>query len=298
MNTQRSRMSLPRATNQGMSAPGADTDRYGNPPGPDQVQRQAGTRTWASGGLLRSYRSRNLRPAEEAVFGHHAQRLQGRVLELGCGGGRLTGHLIALGASVHGVDIAAKMVAYCARTYPLATFGQGELRDASSWGGGQWNAVVAGWALIDVLSDEERASFFADVHDLLSPGGLLIFSSHNLACAHLVRGPLRSISAANPLSLASQLLRLPRSYLNHRRLTPWQRFEPDYAILNGAAHDFSLLHYYITRDGQERQLARQGFELLECLDAAGAVVGPGEEGLGSHELHYAALRSERPSEAR
>jgi 2-polyprenyl-3-methyl-5-hydroxy-6-metoxy-1,4-benzoquinol methylase len=286
-------MSLPRATNPVMSSPGADTETLATPPGPDQVQRQASTRTWASGGLLRSYRGRNLRPAEEAVFAHNAERLRGRVLELGCGGGRLTGHLIGLGATVHGMDIAAKMVAYCERTYPLATCGQGELRDASSWGTGPWDVVVAGWALIDVLSDEERARFFKDVHERLVPNGLLIFSSHNLACAHLVRGPLRSISADNPVSLASQLLRLPRSVLNHRRLTPWQRFEPDYAILNGAAHDFSLLHYYITRDGQERQLAAHGFHMAECLDVAGATVGPGEDAVGSHELHYAALRTER-----
>jgi len=82
------------------------------------------------------------------------------------------------------------MVAYCERTYPLATFGQGELRDASSWGSAPWDVVIAGWALIDVLSDEERARFLEDVHGLLAPDGLLIFSSHNLACAHLVRGPL------------------------------------------------------------------------------------------------------------
>ncbi|HEY1775845.1 MAG TPA: class I SAM-dependent methyltransferase [Solirubrobacteraceae bacterium] len=276
-----------------MSSPGADTETRSTPPEPDQVQRQASTRTWASGGLLRSYRGRNLRPAEEAVFAHNAGQLRGRVLELGCGGGRITGHLIGLGATVHGTDIAPKMVAYCERTYPPATFGVADLRDASGWGAGPWDVIIAGWALIDVLSDEERARFFDDAHGLLAPGGLLIFSSHNLACAHLVRGPLRSISADNPVSLASQLLRLPRSLLNHRRLTPWQRFEPDYAILNGAAHDFSLLHYYITRDGQERQLSAHGFQLLECLDVEAAAVAAGEDAVGSHELHYAALRTER-----
>lgn len=276
-----------------MTTPRADPQ-----PRADQAQRQASTRTWASGDLLRRYRGRNLRPAEEALFAHQAQRLGGRVLELGCGGGRLTGHLVAIGATVHGVDIAAKMVAYCERTYPLATFSRGELRDAGSWGQGPWDALVAGWALIDVLSDEERATFFADAHRALAPGGLLIFSSHNLACAHLMRGPLRSLRVENPVSFASQLLRLPRSYLNHRRLTRWQRFEPDYAILNGAAHDFSLLHYHITRDGQERQLARHGFELIECSDMAGLPVGPGEEAVASHELHYAALRSGSASEDR
>ena len=212
------------------------------------------------------------------------------MLELGVGGGRLTGHLIELGGEVHGMDIAARMVAYCRRNYPAARFSQGDLRDASSWGSGTWDAIVAGWALIDVLADEERATFFDAAHRLLNPGGVLIFSSHNLACATLLKSPFRSISVDSPLSFASQLLRLPRSYRNHRRLTRWERIEPEYAILNGSAHDFSLLHYYVSRDGQERQLERHGFQLLECIDARGREVAPGENALGSHELHYAAVR--------
>lgn len=258
----------------------------------EQMQRHASTRTWASGGLLRRYRGRGLRPPESVLFSRYADRMHGRVLELGCGGGRLTGHLIELGGTVHGIDLAERMVAYCRRTYPGATFSQGDLRDAVSWGEGPWDVVVAGWALIDVLSDTERTRFFDEAHRLLVSGGLLIFSSHNLACAPLLKGPIRSLSADNPVSLASQLVRLPRSMFNHRRLTRGQHFEPDYAILNGAAHDFSLLHYYISRDFQERQLEHHGFKLLDSIDAEGNEVAPGESALGSHELHYAALRAE------
>ena len=46
-------------------------------------------------------------------------------------------------------------------------------------------------------------------------------------------------------------------------------------------------------DRVERQLAANGFEMAECLDVEGASVGPGEDAVGSHELHYAALRTER-----
>ena len=40
-------------------------------------------------------------------------------------------------------------------------------------------------------------------------------------------------------------------------------------------------------------LAQHGFEMVECLDVAGAAVAAGEEAVGSHELHYAALRTAR-----
>ena len=274
-----------------MITPGTDAKHHEQPLGPaERAQLRAGTRTWGSGALLRRYRGRDLRPPERVLFANHAEGLHGRVLELGCGGGRITGHLLALAESVEAMDLAAGMVAYCARTYPAASFRQGDLREPGSWGGGPWDAIVAGWALIDVLGDTERGAFFDDAHRLLVPTGLLLFSSHNRASASLLRGPLGSISAESPLSLASQLLRLPRSFANHRRLARFERIERDYAILNGKAHDFSLLHYYITRDAQERQLHRHGFSLLECVDELGRAVGAGEAALGSHELHYAAQR--------
>jgi SAM-dependent methyltransferase len=216
------------------------------------------------------------------------------VLELGCGGGRLTGHLAQIARRVHGVDLAADMVAHCRRSYPEATFSLGDLRDLSAFDTGGWDALVAGYAVIDVLTDAERQVFLDEAHRILRPGGLLIFSSHNLACASLLRGPFRSISATNPVSFVSQVLRIPRSLRNRRRLLRWQQFAPDHAILNDAAHDFSLLHYYITRDQQDLQLARHGFELRECVRLDGQIVKPGESAVGWHELHYAAFRVERP----
>ena len=273
-----------------MSAPTAGT-REGVAT-PEQAQLQASLKTWRSGSLLRRYRGRNLRPAERELFGRHAGKLAGRVLELGCGGGRITGHLIERASAVRGVDIAERMVGFCRRRYPEATFAQGDLREPDSWGAGPWDAIVAGWALIDVLDDADRGSFLDSAHRRLLAGGLLIFSSHNLASAQRLKGPLGGIAIDNPVSVASQLLRLPRSVANHRRLARWERREADYAILNPAAHDFSLLHYYISRDAQERQLARHGFELLECVDAAGAEVPRGGQALDSPELHYAARRTE------
>jgi SAM-dependent methyltransferase len=280
-----------------MNAPGGSGGAAESLAPSEQVQVEVNLRRWAAGGFLRRYRGRALRPAESVLFATHSEALRGRVLELGCGGGRLSGHLIALATSLHGMDIAADMVAHCRRTYPTATFSQGDLRDLSGWETAGWDAVVAGYAVVDVLGDGERRALLDEVHRLLRPGGILIFSSHNLAFAPLLRGPIHAISFDNPVSFASQIWRLPRSLRNHRRLVQWERFEADYAILNNAAHDFSLLHYYISRDGQERQLGDHGFELLECVGMDGRVVQPGEPALAFPELHYAALRSARDAEA-
>ncbi|MBV8952614.1 MAG: hypothetical protein JO179_00660, partial [Solirubrobacterales bacterium] len=48
-----------------------------------------------------------------------------------------------------------------------------------------------------------------------------------------------------------------------------------------------LLHYYIGRDEQARQLEQLGYELVECLDLEGVPVPPGARSQ-STELHYVA----------
>ena len=88
--------------------------------------------------------------------------------------------------------------------------------------------------------------------------------------------------------MAWNLSRLPLRTRNHRRIAPLERREPDYALVNDQAHDYQLLHYYIGRDAQGRQLADAGFELLDCLDGDGHTVQAGDAASGQSELHYAA----------
>jgi hypothetical protein len=88
--------------------------------------------------------------------------------------------------------------------------------------------------------------------------------------------------------MARDALRVPGRLRNHRRLAPQQADRADYAIRNDPAHEYSLLHYYIGRDAQARQLDELGFDLLECLDLDGRTVAPGEDAPESGELHYVA----------
>ena len=87
------------------------------------------------------------------------------------------------------------------------------------------------------------------------------------------------------------LNRLPRWWWNRQRVLPFEVSEQSYAVLNDISQDFAALHYYITRNAQERQLAEHGFELLECLDLDGRPVGPEDEMADCAELHYVARRA-------
>jgi SAM-dependent methyltransferase len=255
----------------------------------DLAERQSALNAgvWTRGEFLDEYTSRRLRPVEAVLLDRYREDLHGRVLELGCGAGRLTGHLLERSTSVSALDLSPAMIAYCRRVYRQAEFEVGDLRNLSRFENGSFEAVVAAFNVLDVVDDRERRGILTEIGRVLLPGGLLIMSSHNLAYAPLIEGPLR-LHAESLWGLAHSIKSLPRRVRNRRRLRPLQRVESGYAILNDEAHDFALLHYYTTRDAQDRQLEEEGFELLECLDLNGRSVATGELAAQCPELHYVA----------
>ncbi len=257
---------------------------------PGDPQVDANEQLWSSTGLVGEYANRDLRPVEALLLVRHRDELGGRVLELGCGGGRLTGYLAELASDTEGVDVSEEMLSYARGRYPKATFRRGDVRDLGAYEDGSRDAVVAGYNLLDILSPDDRARTLDEVRRVLAQGGLLIFSSHNLG-AEARREKPTDVRRDHPLRLAADVVRMPRKVRNARRLRRSERREPGYAILNDISHDFRALHYYISRDAQERQLGEHGFELLECLDLDGDPVEPGAAAEHSQELHYVARRA-------
>jgi SAM-dependent methyltransferase len=264
-----------------------DTARY--------EERLAGLNAepWARGEFVDLYANRRLRAAEAVLIDRYRKELGGRVLELGCGAGRLTGHLAEVAREVHGVDLSPAMIAYCQQTYPRATFSVGDLRDLSGFETGAYAVVAAPFNVLDVLGDGERREVLGDIRRLLAVGGLLIMSSHNRGYAVRRTSKMRlwiRLLVGSPRRPAASIRNLPRRFSNRRRLGPLQRDEQSYAVLNDEAHDFSVLHYYIWRDAQERQLSDIGFEFLDCLDLDGRSVERGGAAAHCPELHYVARR--------
>jgi SAM-dependent methyltransferase len=260
----------------------------------DAQQHRANDQLWRSGGrrLVAAYANRVLRPAEVLLLVRHREALSGRVLELGCGAGRLTGYLVDIARAIVGIDISPAMVAYCRERYPRGTFREGDLRDLATIERGSFDVVVAAYNILDALTDAERAQVLDGIHAVLPPDGLLIFSSHNRAFAPRIPDAM-NLRGKGLRHLLVTAIHLPGWRRNRRRLLPFEHEEEGHAILNDSTHDFSALHYYITRDAQERQLAAHGFRLLECLDLDGRSLGPREPAPDCPELHYVARRIDR-----
>jgi SAM-dependent methyltransferase len=257
--------------------------------GHPDAQRRVNDQLWAGNRLVGAYANRELRPVEVVILLRYRDALSGHVLELGSGAGRLTGYLAAISDSVVGIDLSPDMVEYSRRHYPGVDFRQGDLRDQAVFDAAPFDAIVAPYNIVDVLDDADRQILLDRVCEALRPDGMFVMSSHNRAVAGSLGDPLRLVGQS-PTQAFLNLARLPRWWLNRRRLRAFERQEPSYAILNDVIHDYAGLHYYVTREAQEQQLARHGFELRECLDLDGATVEPGDPAAHSSELHYVARR--------
>ncbi|MGI8512932.1 MAG: class I SAM-dependent methyltransferase [Solirubrobacteraceae bacterium] len=251
------------------------------------TQRRANDGLWSRTDVVRRYTGSELRPVETVLLARHRDKLTGRVLEIGGGGGRLTGHLAEIAALVTAIDISPHMLAALRERHPQVHTEERDLRDMGAYGDGSFEAVVAGFNIPDVLDHEERINLLDEIHRILSPGGMLIMSTHNRGAEHRITEPLRP-QLRQPKQLAALLVHGRRWRRNRRRLVPHERRERDYSILNDVAHDFEALHYYIDRDAQERQLAAHGFDFVECLDLDGEPVPPGAAATQATELHYVA----------
>lgn len=258
----------------------------------DEAGGELSIRFWSRADLAGAYGDAALRPVEADILDRHRAALSGRVLELGVGAGRVTRHLCAIATEVHGIDVSPAMVDATREVCPAAIVVRGDLRDLSAYEDGSFDALVAPFNVIDVLDHDDRRRALAGFGRVLTPGGLLIMSSHNRASASSVVGPGRQLldhlRARRARSVAGGIVRMPRRVANRRRLRPLERGQPGYAIVNDSAHDYSILHYYISRDAQALQLTEHGFDLVEALDLEARPVEPGEDAPDSSELHYVA----------
>lgn len=243
------------------------------------------------------YNNRVLLPAEVVLLARHREALSGRVLELGCGAGRVFGYLLELGGTVEGIDLEPSMIDYCHRVFPEANTRVGDLRDLDSYGEGPFDAIFGTNQIFDLLDPTDRQRILTGVRRLLAPGGLLLFSGHNLA-HHDAPGTGSSVARARtalhavadrPLGWTVRTaLTTRRRMRNHKRLAPLESRAPDYAIVNDRAQNYGLLQYYTTRPHQLRQLRALGYEPIETLDYEGRRVLDGDEAPASPYLYYVA----------
>ncbi|MFE0249445.1 class I SAM-dependent DNA methyltransferase [Streptomyces sp. NPDC059010] len=116
------------------------------------------------------------RPVERAVLGVFAELVEGDgpVADLGCGPGRTTARLAALGLSVFGVDLSESMLAIARRENPGLRFEQGSMLELDLPDGALAGALSF-YSSIHTPVDQ-LPSLFAEFHRVLAPGAPLLLA--------------------------------------------------------------------------------------------------------------------------
>lgn len=257
----------------------------------DSAQDTINGRLYRQANLVQTYVATKLHPTECTAFVRYRDHIQSRrVLDLGCGAGRLATYLRPLTNQYVGLDVSAYMVAHCRRAFPEFEFVQGDMRFLTAFEPQSFDTVFAVANLFDAVTHQERRQVLAEARRVLSPDGLLIFSAHNRNFIHAGRGPQLQFHR-NPITQVRVFMDYLQASRNHRRIKSLHRFEPDYALLNDSGNNYFTLHYYVSREVQARQLAAAGFELLECLDENGRTLAPGDGDQFCASLMYVARRT-------
>ncbi|MFF7459719.1 class I SAM-dependent DNA methyltransferase [Kitasatospora sp. NPDC008115] len=98
----------------------------------------------------------------------------GPVAELGCGPGRITGHLAALGLDVSGLDLSPRMIDLARAAHPRIPFQVGSILDLPYSDGGL--AGIVAWYSIIHTPAEQLPRVFAEFHRTLAPGAPVILA--------------------------------------------------------------------------------------------------------------------------
>jgi SAM-dependent methyltransferase len=188
-----------------------------------KVRRQTNLDTWNAPQVASYYSSLEyLTPCERLLFDEFLEPGMA-ILDLGVGGGRTTPHLSSIAGRYVGADYAAEMIAACRKKFPQLQFEVLDASDLSVFPASSFDAVVMAFNTLDnVIPDESRRRALAEIHRVLKPNGILIFSSHNMRSI-LVRpswNPLRLQSIARRFAPdGSGLFRLTLGALTGVRAT-------------------------------------------------------------------------------
>lgn len=222
----------------------------------DVVSAPTGTAHYDADPVVERYRARTESgptAREDALFERHFTRFGAPTLDLGCGTGRTTGALAERGLAVVGVDLSRSMLAAFREFHPDVACAVGDATDLP-FDDAAFEYVLFSYNGIDAIHpDTTRVAALREVHRVLRPDGLFVFSTRNR---------LR------------RLLPLPPTPAGVRSFVDFWRRNARAGYLGSPykLHENSLTTarvYHSSPRRQRRQLDRAGFDTVDVVGRGG-----------------------------
>jgi SAM-dependent methyltransferase len=198
------------------------------------------------------------------------------LLDIGVGGGRTAWMLRLLSADYVAVDWSPEMVATCRLEYPGVDFRECDARDLSMFGTGQFAFVFFSFNGIDVVSHDDRLRVLREIHRVLKPGGLFLYSTSNKnglysdcrpwhvmghrSVARTVRFLVRFLASL------PHYLRTYRNWWNRRQYT---EEHGSWAIRTSAAYEFTVVVHWTMPSTERKTLRSIGFRVSDLRSDVG-----------------------------
>jgi SAM-dependent methyltransferase len=208
-----------------------------------------------------------------------------KLLDIGIGAGRTTKFLLEISSNYTGIDYMPRFAELAQRKFPAAKILCCDARDLRVFGNAEFAFAQFSSNGIDYMIHEDRLRVLREIHRVLKPGGLFMFSTHNRDQKYFDKFPWQEgkFDLGHLKSCLYTFLHLPKHY----RMKKHEIRTDHYAIINDTAHGFSLLTYYISLSEQVKQLAEAGFVEVEAYDMEGNPTG---EDRNSPWIYYLARR--------
>jgi SAM-dependent methyltransferase len=200
------------------------------------------------------------------------------ILDIGVGGGRTAWMLRLLSRDYVAVDYSPEMVKASIAEYPGLDVRESDARDLALFDHEAFGLVVFSFNGIDVLDHGGRLTALAEMHRVLRPGGLLLYSTSNK------NGPLYGLrpwtrGPASARRFVRFVVFLPKSIPHHwRSYANWwhrRRYNEDHgswAICTSRAYEFRVVVHWTLPSTERQALESTGFSLEETLGYDGDAV--------------------------
>jgi SAM-dependent methyltransferase len=242
-------------------------------------QASANLSTYLNPRVVRNYvGSTELFPAELRLIEQYSSQFRGDVLDIAIGGGRTTRALLPLARRYVGMDYAPGMIEAAKAQFPGADLRCLDMRQVPEvLSRERFDAILISFNGIDYIPWKDRTALLHCLHGMLRAGGILVFSTHDLAAAEVesrfkIRADLQlraSVLLRRPAEFFRRLVRMPvwcaLAWRNRRRMRKQVAFFDGYAYLNDSGENFGLLTTYTATDLQVNVLKEAGYSDVQVL---------------------------------